>query len=402
MNPEDLLSDALRDRVERTDYPSTPLSAVAGRAGAIRARRRRTTFLAAAAAVAVVTVPGAVWLGHSPGSSPTPADPSSTGPTVSTSEPPGMALNALPRGPKPAVDYVDGETFVGISGEQLPLPPGTNEVVRARGGDVMVATARRSHEVAFTQGFAGQLALVDGQASPVDLSCGAMQFAFSADGTQSAYWAMKGCDPASGGTLYLGVLNTMGESGPAGVATPPGQIEEPVGVLSGDSVVVNAFGPDGTPDGVWIMGSGAPERIPGLDRAQGVSESTGVVAGILSDGSSALVDASGAIQWSAPKGWLLGKISLDGSHVVASHSEGGTTRYTMLDALNGHPVIDVPEVTGTEVVDTAWAEDGSLMLVLDDQESSAIVRCTVHGDLSRATAVAADGSVAHYRFSTTA
>jgi len=47
MNPEDLLSDALHDRVERTDYPSTPLSTVAGRAGAIRARRRRTTFLAA-------------------------------------------------------------------------------------------------------------------------------------------------------------------------------------------------------------------------------------------------------------------------------------------------------------------------------------------------------------------
>ena len=35
MNPEDLLTDTLHDRVERTDYPSTPLSTVAGRAGAI-------------------------------------------------------------------------------------------------------------------------------------------------------------------------------------------------------------------------------------------------------------------------------------------------------------------------------------------------------------------------------
>jgi hypothetical protein len=72
-----------------------------------------------------------------------------------------------------------------------------------------------------------------------------MQFALSEDGTQSAYWVMKGCDPTAGGTLYLGVLNTMGESGPAGVSTPPGQIEEPVGVLSGDSVVINALRPDG-------------------------------------------------------------------------------------------------------------------------------------------------------------
>jgi hypothetical protein len=408
MNPEDLLTDALHDRVERTDYPSTPLSAVAGRAGAIRARRRRTTFLAAAAAVAVVTVPGAVWLGRSPGSSPEPTgNPSSqtSNPTVGTSEPPVMALNALPRGPKPDVDYLDGETFVGISGEHLSLPPGTNGVVRARGGGLMVATAKRSPEPAFSQGFAGQLALVDdpNQTGQIDLGCGAMQFAFSADGTQSAYWTMKGCDPTLGGTLYLGVLNTMGESGQAGIPTPPGQIEEPVGVLSADSVVVNAVKPDGTPDGVWVIGSGAPRRIPGLDTAQGVSESTGVVSGTQSDGTSVLVDAtSGAIQWNAPEGWLLGKLSLDGAHVVASHSVGGTTRYTILDATNGHPVMDVPEVSGTEVDETAWAEDGSLMLVLDDHQSSAIVRCTIHGDLSLATPVAADGTVAHYRFSTTA
>jgi hypothetical protein len=316
-----------------------------------------------------------------------------------------MALNALPRSPEPTVDYVDGDTFVGISGEHLSLPPGTNEVVRSRGGGLMVTIAKRSNEPVFTQGFAGHLALVDNpqHAAQVDLGCGAMQFAFSADGTQSAYWAMRGCDPTRGGTLYLGVLNTMGESGPAGVPTPPGQIDEPVGVLGGDRVVVNAFKPDGTPDGVWVMGSGAPRRIPGLDRAQGVSESTGVVSGIQPDGSSVLVDAaSGGIRWSAPDGWMLGKLSLDGAHVVASHSVGGTTRYAIVDASRGHPVTDVPEVSGTEVLDTAWAEDGSLMLVLDDHQSSAIVRCTVHGDLGLATPVASDGTVAHYRFSTTA
>ena len=269
----------------------------------------------------------------------------------------------------------------------------------------MVATAERSNEPVFTQGFAGRLALVDSpdHTNQVDLGCGATQFAFSADGTQSAYWAMTGCDPTRGGSLHLGVLNTMGESGPVGVPTPPGQIEEPVGFLSGDRVVVNALTRDGTPDGVWIMGSGAPRRIPGLDRAQGVSESTGVVSGIQPDGRSVLVDAtSGVIRWSAAEGWTLGKLSVDGAHVVASHSVGGTTRYAIVDASRGHVVTDVPAVDGTEVLDTAWAEDGSLMLVLDDHHSSAIVRCTVQGDLGLATPVASDGTVAHYRFGTTA
>ena len=195
----------------------------------------------------------------------------------------------------------------------------------------------------------------------------------------------------------------MGESGPVGAPTPAGRVEIPVGVLSGGSVVVNAVRPDGTADGVWVIGSGVARRIPGLDTAQGVSESGGVVSGTRSDGTSVVVDAaSGGIRWIAPGGWTLGRFSLDGAHVVAGRSVGATTRYRILDAASGRPVTDVPEVAGTDVSETVWAEDGSLMLVVDDHQVSAIVRCTLHGELSRVTPVAADGEVAHYRFGTTA
>jgi hypothetical protein len=409
MNPEDLLTDALRDRTERTAYPSTPITAVAVRARAVRARRRRTTALAAAAAVAAVVAPTAFWLNRSPSASPSPSHELSSGPTssptVSTSEPPIMALLALPKGPEPDVDYLDGDTFVGISGEHLAVPPGTDAVARARGGGLLVATADRSGGPVFVNGFAGRLALVDQKPDHTghqDLGCGVMQFAFSADGTQAGYWVMTSCDPTRGGTLYLGSLSTMGESGPAGVPTAPGQVDIPVGVLPGDDAVVNAVKPDGSSDGVWVIGSGAPQRIPGLENAEGVSESTGAVSGTTHDGTSVVVDASsGSVQWSAPDGWVLGKFSLDGEHVVAARSVGSTTRYSILDAATGHSVTDVPAVVGTEVIETAWAEDGSLMLVLDDHQESAIVRCTLAGQLTRATPVASDGDVAHYRFGTT-
>jgi hypothetical protein len=405
----DLLTETLREIAERTDYPTTPVSTVAARARAMRGRRRRTTVLTAAAVVVAIAVPGALWSHRSPDTSPGPPPELSSGPssspTASTSQPPVIALDALPKGPEPTVDYLDGETFVGISGEHLDLPPGTDAVARARGGGLLVATADSAPEPAFVQGFAGRLALVDqgpDHTGRVDLGCGAMQFAFSADGTQVAYWSMTGCDPTRGGTLYLGSLSSMGEAGPGGVATAPGQVDLPVGLLSGDGAVVNVVRPDGSPEGVWVVGSGAPRRIPGVERAHGVSESTGVLSGITAEGSSVVVDAtSGDVRWVAPAGWVLGRFSLDGDHVVAARSTGSTTHYAILDAATGRMVTEVPEVAGSEVLDTAWGEDGSLMLVLDDHQESVIARCTLDGQLSRATPVAPDGDVANYRFATT-
>ena len=109
-----------------------------------------------------------------------------------------------PTAAQPAIDYIDGNVFVGIFGEHLALPPGTNAVVRAPGGGLVVATAERPHLPVFLQGLAGRLFEVDQRpdlTAQNALGCGAMQFAVSADGTQAAYWRMTRCDPTQGGAL---------------------------------------------------------------------------------------------------------------------------------------------------------------------------------------------------------
>lgn len=408
MNPEDLLTEVLRERTEDTDYASTPLATVSKRAGAIRARRRRTAILAAAAAVAVVVVPGAVWLNRSPSSSPGPSQQVTTAPTRSpsapSSTPPTVALNSLPQGPKPRVDYIDASTFIGILGERVTLPPGTESVVRSRGGGLIVATARRSPERVFTDGTAGNLeGLVPGNGSTTnDLGCGATRFAWSVDGTLSAYWQMTGCDPTSGGKLFLGALSTMSQAGPQGWPTPAGEVYQPVGILGGAAVVVNVVTPQGVSAGVWVVDPTGRHRIPGLEAALSVSGSTGVVAGEQADGNSVVVDPStGEVRWSAPPGWVLGSFSSDGAHIVARKAGGGVSQYAVFDAHHGGRQLDVPAIGGTEVLQTAWGSDGALMLVVDDHQSSAIVRCTLAGRLSIAAPAKPDGAVAHYRFVTT-
>src|SRR5262249_53888996 len=118
----DLLTTTLQERTDGTAYPSTPMATVAARAGRIRARRRRTTALAAAAAVAVVAGSSVLWLGRSPDSSPAPSNELSSGPTSPSTQqsgPPEVSLASLPAGPKPDVDYLAGDTFIGISGQHV-------------------------------------------------------------------------------------------------------------------------------------------------------------------------------------------------------------------------------------------------------------------------------------------
>ncbi|MDX6359872.1 MAG: hypothetical protein QOH37_2926, partial [Nocardioidaceae bacterium] len=311
MNPEDLLYDTLHDRVERTDYPSTPLTTVAGRAGAIRARRRRTTALAAAATVAVVVVPGAAWLGRSPDASQGPGQTLSSGPSNT-----GAALADLPLGQKPGIDYLVGETYVTMNGDRTTSPAfataGTATPVR---GGILTATA--PHQVGpYTF---SHLALVAGDGVH-QLGCGTPDFAMSTDGVQSAYWLADSCTPGGTGRLYSGVNNTMGDSGPGYTSTPAGAIEEPVGIVQ-RGVVVNDVGGDvaNGPAPLLFGWDGTTTRLHSLASAGGSDENNDVVSGLLSSDShtGAVVDAStGEVKWRAP-GWQLGQFSPDGKYVVA-------------------------------------------------------------------------------------
>jgi hypothetical protein len=392
MNPEDLLTDALHHRVERTDYPSTPLSTVAGRAGAIRVRRRRTTVLAAAAAVGVVVVPGAVWLRHTPGSSPQPGQTISSGPTSNpteqTSVPPSVSLDALRLGHKPGIDYLVGDTYVTMNGDRITSPAfGTAGTATPVGGGILTAEARPVGQQGSFR-LSHVALVVNGTAQP--LGCGTSRFAMSTDGVQSAYWLADSCTLGGGGKLYFGANNTMGESGPGYAATPTGAIDEPVGIVQ-QGVVVNDVGNGPTP--LLVGWDGTTSRLRALVSAGGSDENNDVVSGQLAadSGTGAIVDAaSGAVKVRVP-GWRLGQFSDDGKYVLGYQpGDGiGTDNYAVFDAETGSQVVELPHL-GMMVAlgELSWDFDGTVLAVANGTGGSAIVRFDLQGNLTRATPVA--------------
>jgi hypothetical protein len=389
MNPEDLLNDALHDRVERTDYPSTPLSAIAGRAGAIRARRRRTTFLAAAAVVAVIVVPGAVWLGRSPGGSPQPNQTSSSGPTSSpttqTSTPPTLSLDALPMGQKPGIDYIDGDTYVGkiyAGPVTSPVLGRATAVAPVRGGLVAATPGAASTELsAITQ--------LSSTGAATSLGCGAGTFALSTDGTLSAYWLKDSCTGTSGGKLYSGALSAMGEAGAGFVTTAPGAIVQPIGILQ-QGIVVNAA-EAGTTRAQLVDYTGKASPIAGLSSAGGSDENNDVVSGQLSGdtGTGAVVNVGdGSVVCRVPS-WQLGQFSNDGKYVVGVQpADGFADTYAIFDAASCQRVAGLETLgnpVSTRIRQVAWDFNDTLLAVVDDAQEQAIVRFDLDGHASLAT-----------------
>jgi hypothetical protein len=387
MNPEDMLSDALHDRVEHTDYPSTPLSTVSGRAGALRARRRRTTFLAAAAAVAVVTVPGAAWLGRSPGSSPRPGHTTSSGPTSSpteqTSVPPSMTLDSLPMGQKPGIDYLVGDTYVTMNGDRITHSLLTKAVAATPGrGGILVATHSQLPGM-------GDVVL-ETESGDQRLGCGSERFAMSTDGTQSAYWLMDSCTAGSAGKLYSGVNNGMGESGAGYVATPPGSVFEPIGIVRQGTVVNVTKGNTGHSEIVDASGSGAP--IPGLALAGGSDENNDVVSGQVAGDSETgiVVHASTGVPVASFPSWTMGQFSPDGKYVLGvQRGDGVPDTYAIFDALDGRRVTDVSGGTLASrfVSDPVWDFNDTLLAPAGGADGSAIVRIDLQGNWTLATPI---------------
>jgi hypothetical protein len=386
MKPEDLLTDTLRDRVERTDYPSTPLSTVAGRAGAIRARRRRTTALAAAAAVAVVVVPGAIWLGRSPDGTAQPGQTLSSGPT---SQPTAqgsdlLGLDALPEGAKPGIDYIVGDTYVTMNGDRISSPAfGTAGTATPVRGGILTATAP-GQMGPFTLSHVALV--VDGAAQP--LGCGAASFAMSADGVQSAYWLADSCTPGGAGRLYSGVNNTMGDSGPAHTATPSGAIDVPAGIVQ-QGVVVNDVGGDrgDGPNPLLIGWDGTTTPLDQLRLVGGSDENNDVVSGVLASEShtGAVVEVStGAVRWRAP-GWQLGQFSNDGKYVLAQRLDA-SAGYAIFDAVTGNQIVQLDPLGDNVLISQlAWDFDDTLLAVASEGKQEAIVRFDLDGRASLAT-----------------
>jgi hypothetical protein len=383
MNPEDLLTDALHDRVERTDYPGTPLSTIADRAGAIRARRRRTTALAAAAAVAVVTVPGALWLGRSPDGSAQPGGTLSSGPTTQptahSSDP--LVLAALPLGEKPGIDYLVDDTYVDMLGGRTTDPALRTAITATpvRGGLLFAVRETPPTDARLW---------LHSQGNDQQLGCGSDRFAMSTDGVESAYWLADSC-PVRGttaGALYSGVNNTMGESGPGHVATPAGDQVAPVGFVR-QGVVVNMV--HGRDEAVRVLDtSGDASPLTALALAGGSDQNNDVVSGQLASDSAtgALVDAStGGVIWRAP-GWALGQFSDDGKYVAAEQLPNPGV-YAILDATTGAEVARLDPIgEHVSIQQVAWDFDDTLLAVASDGQQEAIVRFDLQGHATRATA----------------
>jgi hypothetical protein len=402
MNPEDLLSDALHDRVEHTDYPSTPLSAIAGRAGAIRARRRRTTLLAAAAALAVVAVPGAVWLGRSPGGSPQPGQTSSSGPTSSpttqTSTPPTLSLDALPLGEKPLIDYLAGSTYVPMGGQPTSSTAfGSADTVALGHGGILTATPRSANSSL------DDLALVvEGTAQP--LGCGANTLALSTDRVESAYWVKDSCTGTSAGKLYTGTNNTMGESGPGFVVTPQGVQDFPVGILP-QGVVVNESHPAGPTTPVIVAPDGTTKPLAAMALALGSDENAQVVSGVLDSEThtGGVVDArTGAVKWTAPDGWAIGQFSTDGRYALGVHfATGQQNRFAVFDAVTGDRVTPLNVPANVLLHGVVWDENDTVLAVATTPDQQGILRFDLQGRPSRATAVRSVSDIPdYYRFAT--
>jgi hypothetical protein len=402
MNTEDLLTDVLHDRVERTDYPSTPLSTVAGRAGAIRSRRRRTTALAAAAAVALVTVPGAIWLGRSPGGTARPGQTLSSGPTSSPSEqtsaPAGPALQDLPQGAEPGIDYLVGDTYVAVNGDRISSPTFAHAetAMPARGG-ILAAVPPGAGMNDRPDGT--PVYLVSG-GSAQKLGCGADRFAMSTDGVESAYWLADSCAVGSShGSLFSGVNNTMGEAGPGSVASPVGAVYSPIGIVR-QGVVVNDVGTDRSLKAPAIIAPDRTTPLVQLQEAGGSDENNDVVSGQLAGDSStgAIVDAStGVVRLRVP-GWILGQFSMDGKYVLGIQRTDSLLgdNYAVFDTASGHRLIAFAAQS-----DPVWDTNDTLLSIGRGTDTVAIVRIDLQGSWSRATPIVHSASYwAGYRLAT--
>jgi hypothetical protein len=393
----DLLSESLRERTERTDYPTTPMATVTARAGRIRARRRRTTVLAAAAAVAAVAIPGAVWLGRSPSSSPSPIGELSSGPTSSPTQhstpSPGLTLSSLSRGAKPGVDYLVGDTYVAMGGSPTTAPAYAHALTAALGRGGILVTAQR--------GDLARVSLVSGRTSQV-LGCGAPTFAIGADRTQTAYWLADSCVGGGSGRLYTGTDNTMSQGGPGYRTTPPGQVIQPVG-FAPSGVVVNAedsHGGDQTPRIEEYSGSIRP--LTSLQWATGSSQPAGLVSGISAahaDTGVVIDSSTGTVVTRVPH-WTLGQFSSDGKYVLGYRSN--LQDLAVFDASTGAQVARLgPFAPHTAVDQIGWDSGDDVLAVVTDGHRQAVVRFDLHGRASLATSIrAVSGSALGYRLAT--
>jgi hypothetical protein len=362
--PEDLLSDALRDRVDRRDLPPTPMGDVVSTARRIQRRRRLRTAAVTAAVVAVLATPFVVAATHGSDSTTGPTDPSST------DSDPLARLADVALGQPPAVAWLDGSDYVAADGTRTTLP--LDDVTRATtyGGGFLVTD--RDDDVI----------LLDSNLNEVWRRCTLGGFAVSNDGLRTAYTTggCAGSDPR----LHLGLTSGAGDEQAWPMPPAPAW---PVGVL-GNTVVTSSYN-EGSP--ALIDGVGAASTLDQLSYAADVDERLGLVSGQLSGGAvprttGAVVDAStGSVRWRAV-GWNLWSFSPDGSMVVGAHIGGGDSQeWAVFDAETGARLHEFATPAGFKFARVVWEDDEHLLATTLQGRIQAILRTTLDGAIQRAS-----------------
>lgn len=390
---QDLLTQTLRERAAGVGGGPLDLETVRGRARGIK--RRRTALRGAVAAmVAALAVPGGLAVNTALDGSGDrrPDDNIATrtpDPTPSTLEerrlegPTALTLDGLPPGEPPAVPFflaVDGGVDLVAPQRNVPLDelePAQTAVPTDDGWLVLAYPGPRLHRLDR-----------DGDVVATEQYQAGQELAVSHDGSQVLYVLVDPTDDAQ----LLTAAPTWGGTEPVSWRLPARPRVDPVGFVDQDTVVFQTRDRRGA-ETVWTARPGyEPVRVPGLLSAAGAG--TGVVYGTTavddlapSVCSGAVEVASGAMLWENCDYFLdrAGAVSPSGGLLAAhpGYQDGyGPLGVSVLDASTGIPLVDFGQVGGRDQVtalQTVWETDQTMISVLADRGTFALVRLGVNG-----------------------
>lgn len=380
---EDLLREALHARADRTTYEPTSVADVATRARFEQRRQTRGRVLVAAAAAAAVALPVGLVLGTGPDSSPEPAGP--TEPVTVRID----SLTDLEQGAPPAIDHVDGSTYVFASGERLELSVEPGVVLDAapyRGGALVSGAG--DPEVA---SLAAGLTWFDRDGTERWTRCGSPELTVSVDGNLSAHAYIDGgdCSQWTGPVLAWGPASD--DAPDKDIVTPNGERVEPVAVTE-DHVLYNTTATVGRQRQAVMLTTelGPPEQVPGLANALTYDEPSGLVGGCPVDGRCGLFDvADGTAALTLDDREVPRAFSPDGRHLLTTTiADGHPGILTVRDVETGDPVVRMDGGEDTYLaIDTAlaWEDDEHLLFGRVDRTGQALVRLGLDGSLELAT-----------------
>jgi hypothetical protein len=389
---EEMFATSLRRQAEPIDA-TTNLGARSYQLGRRLRTRRRITAVAACTAILAVGVP--VGIGQLGGSSteigpvetPTPGPRRTPSPTPAGPAKPAKVsidLDKLPAGAAPKVPwYADGVIHDGD--RTVPIDVADDAAVQfapVAGGYLVAAADPRSGQP--------KIRLVAGDGAVRHTVTGAFSLpAVSSDGRAIAYSELRGGDGGGEPSIDLVVVDTStgAERARKHVDVHAAMV---VGFLRG-LLVFTGQSDDGGRTDLWNPETGQIRTVQGLGRAHGTNGVDLVLADTKVDPQTfeprcaGIRDMAAGVMKAEICDQQVAGLLGDGRWVLAqSRNERGPL--AVVDTASGRTLLEVtvtPELSRAPVTEP----DGSLLLVVNQGNREAVVRCTLAGRCERATDV---------------